>query len=464
LLGLAQKRPLIVLGILGFLGVSSWPVSGWLAAAIAIAVIFSLLKRKLLGAYPELTPLGAMRTFFGLIAASIAHTAKYVAYGIAIVTATQLTAVLFSKLLTPERLAWGEEQLSLTFQAVSGLLSFEHFLVFIGLFLLANLILPFSGLVNKFLYAKSLLSRALFILIGATSFSFFSTEAVRLRDPEWRKAEYGRARIILTDIAVINRETMAAAWLEKQVKAASPETAQDYKNFFNSANSLRYPASSINLGEALSDYKTEVVRDAGRSVARNAPKIDQVPSSSASQLTFDRELMALEAKTAPSASTQALAELRRSNEKLAAAKARYEAIRRAAVATASEALAQLMPQSEHVLVRAFVEEVTSSVARNALESLKPYFPAEPAAAKSWIETVAPARTGGAAAGQEWKIALRPLAQVSSGPSSEIAMSLLAAQLQTRAALRAAEMRRFMTPPSFHSAPRIRTVPRVRFRF
>jgi hypothetical protein len=450
--------------------VQSWPVSGWLAAAVTVAVIFNLFKRRLLGGTPELTPPGAARTFFGLIAASIAHTAKYIAYGIAIVAAAQLSARLFSGLLTPERLAWGEEQLSLTFQALSGLLSFQHFLALIGIFLLANLILPFSGLVNKFLYAKSLLSRALFILIGATSFSFFSTEAVRLRDPEWRNAEYGRARLILNDISAINRETMAAAWLEKQVKNAGTETAQDYQNFFNSANSLRNQAFSanpffMNLSEAPSDYKVEVVRDAGRSVARNAPKIDQIPSSSASQLTLDKELSVLEAKTAPSANTQTLAELRRSNEKLAAAKARYEAVRKAAVETTAEALAQLMPQSERVLVRVFVDEVTSSVARNALESLKPYFPAEPAAAKSWVENMTSARNLSPVPEPEWKIGLRPLTQASAGVRSEVAMSLLATQLQASAALRAAEMRRFMATPSFRpgAAPRVRTVPRVRFR-
>jgi hypothetical protein len=144
LLAQLQKRPLLVLGILGFLGVRSWPVSGWLAAAIAIAVIFTLFKR----ASWRQPRTDAARRVFGLIAASVAYTAKYIAYGIAIVAAAQLTSVSFSQLLPPERLAWGEEQLSLTFQAVSRLLSFQNSLTFIGLFLLANLLLPLSGLVN----------------------------------------------------------------------------------------------------------------------------------------------------------------------------------------------------------------------------------------------------------------------------------------------------------------------------
>ncbi len=456
------------LSALAFWPMFSWPASGWLAAVTAIAILFGYFKNKLLGYWPENSPPGFFATFFGLTAASISHTARHVAYGIAIVAFAQIAVALCSKMLTPADIALGEEQLSFAFQAVAQILTYDNFLTILGIALLFNLLLPYSGLVGKFVYAKSAISKVFFVLLGITSFSFFSTEAVRQRDPDWRKAEYVKARLVLNEIGSMNRETMAAAWLEKEVKSASPETAQDYANFFRSANSLRPQMLASEFSFQSESFKHEVVRDAARGVAGNAPKVNEVTPEKAAHLTTDPELSLLEAKVTSAQDTQTLAELRKSNERLSAAKARYAALRKAAVEAAAETVAQFVPQSERALVRAFVEETASSVARSALKSLKPFFPAEQAAAKAWVETVTPSRSPGAAVEAEWKIGLRHAAHVPTGVPSQTAMALFAARLQTNAVraaeFRAAEMRRFnATGIGRAVTPRVR-VPRVRIRF
>jgi hypothetical protein len=465
---LLGNHPIIGLAMLGGLTWYLWPISGWLWIAIISWIIFTLLRNRLLRP-ADGEPAGAVSTSVGLVASTFANASFYVGLGIAFVALVQLILLISAQAVSPEQVARGEEYLSLIFQQVSSIMTTERFLILLAGALVLNLLLPFSGLVDKFLYARSALSRLVFFLIGATSFSFFSAEAVNLKDPEWRRAEYARARFILNEIETINRETAASLWLEKEIKQAPAATKEDYANFFKSVKNLRPSLNAVtNVFDPDVSYKSEVVRDAARSVANGAPKIDAASAASShggnTLAVADQELLRLEASLQTSAREETLAQLRKSNEKLLAARARYEALKTAAIEGVSEVIAQFVPQSERPLIRAFVAEVSSAVANNALSSLRPNFSPEASAAKTWVEGVTAAH-GKSAAASEWKLGLRPLASAQAGASSEALMALYAASLQSNAALRAAEMRRlsFAKAGGF-STPHVRVRPRVRFRF
>jgi hypothetical protein len=455
------RHPFLCLALLGPIGWFSWPVSGWFAGAFLLATIFGFTARKLLPSPADKLSV-SFTVFLALLLRCLSEAAKYIAFGIGIVAVMQLLAVAFSEAFSPEFMTAYEEYLSLAFQEITGLISFPFFLIVLSSLLIINMILPFSGLVNKFLYAKSLISRCVLVLIGATSFSFFATETVRLHDPQWRKAEYAKATLILSDISEINRKTVAAVWLQKQVKQANAETTQDYRNFFQHVNTFRPSVFGQGYGSYAESYKEEVIRNAARGVAERAPKAQA--ASTRSRGALDEELIAIQAHVETPNAEETLVELRDRTAKLTAAKARYEAIRKAAFETATEMLVQIVPRSEQALTRAFIEEVSSSVARSALQTLKPYFPSGQSAkelAESWI----PASETGKLVQSEWKIGLKPLAQAPLGASSEMAMSMLASQLQTRAALQAAQMRRYTPPSTFRpTAPTSSwRLPRVRFR-
>ncbi len=158
----------------------------------------------------------------------------------------------------------------------------------------------------------------------------------------------------------------------------------------------------------------------------------------------------------PGASRQTFAELRQNNSKLTAAKARYEAVKQAALEAAVEVIAGYVPASDRPLVQAFVSEVSSTVGRNALEGISAYFSPNTSAARAWVDNVRPVEAASSAA--EWKIALRPAEAAKAGVSSEMAMAALVAKLQTDA-VKAAEAGR-VAKSAKGAVSILRRIPRI----
>ncbi len=225
------QRPLLLLLILGMLTNKWAPISAGLVLVLGTARILDFLKRRLLRQRDNRRP-SLIAMAVGFAAGGLSRAALYVSVGIGLVACVQFALWAHSQSITPEEALRGEQYLASIFPTVSNILSLRDYLAFLSVCVLVNLVLPFSGLVHKVLYIRSALSVLVFILIGVLSFSFFASDSAKFQITEWRKAEYAQARLALDDIKKINRETMAALWLEKQVKQADPATTEDYKPSF----------------------------------------------------------------------------------------------------------------------------------------------------------------------------------------------------------------------------------------
>ena len=228
-----DKRPLLLLLILGMLTNNWAPISAGLVLVLGTARILDFLKRRLLRQRDNRRP-SLIAMAVGFAAGGLSRAALYVSVGIGLVACVQFALWAHSQSITPEEALRGEQYLASIFPTVSNILSLRDYLAFLSVCVLVNLVLPFSGLVHKVLYIRSALSVLIFILIGVMSFSFFASDSAKFQITEWRKAEYAQARLALDDIKKINRETMAALWLEKQVKQADPATTKTTKHFFQS--------------------------------------------------------------------------------------------------------------------------------------------------------------------------------------------------------------------------------------
>jgi hypothetical protein len=80
-----------------------------------------------------------------------------------------------------------------------------------------------------------------------------------------------------------------------------------------------------------------------------------------------------------------LKELRAANGHLAAQELRMRAARSAAVELAAEAIADFLPKAERALVDAFVQEVTGTVSKWALNNGAPRGVVDVASAKEWVK-------------------------------------------------------------------------------
>jgi hypothetical protein len=81
-----------------------------------------------------------------------------------------------------------------------------------------------------------------------------------------------------------------------------------------------------------------------------------------------------------------LAELRGANARLEEHHLRVRAARTAAIELAAEALASLMPGAQRPLVDAFVQGLSSSLARGALNEVMPGRVTDVEAARTWVRT------------------------------------------------------------------------------
>jgi hypothetical protein len=283
-------------------------------------------------------------------------------------------------------------------------------------------------------------------------------------------AEEYRARAIVAQIRSAQRETASAYWVERQIRTGDENSRKDLNNFFNSLNKTQAEALAYNFNSDLygrtyagssAEYRESAVRRVAQTLASTAPKW----AEKAGTVPSPAEDALLDINPARD-HTATLSELRERNVKLSAATARYNAVRDAAIEAVSETLSQIMPQSDKTLLKAFMGEISSSVAKSALHAVTPQFKSEPQAAKDWVETALAAKPGEPVpVSRNWEIELKSLAPVQRGVTSEVAVALLAQRMHAdAAAAHAARMRNVIYPgpggiggvrPSTATAPRFR---------
>jgi hypothetical protein len=444
---------LLLLGMLGTLAWLSWPVSLWVLAAFIAhwglrSMAERLMRARLAGRQ------GLIRALLEITSGTLSRSVAYVGAGIALVALAQAGLWLGAQWIEPYQVRQVEQLLSWSYQRLLAILDLEVLVIALGVLVAVTLLRPRSGYLGHFLKLRSALSRAALVLLGVTSFTFFGALDMQLIDPEWRRAELYKARAKLQEITEETRDMASAAWIEAEVRRLDAEKQKDLANFFQSARS--------------SAFAPQVVRAAAMELAKSAPKVTAaaevelrvdgvIPEHAHAYIRDSGDFAAHNVPT--------LAELHVVNERLTAHELRLRAARTAAIELASEAIAWLAPKAERPLVDAFVQELTSTLARGALQEVVPTPVGDVNTAKEWVKThLSFAQTVERAyVPHAWQLSMSSLERgATSGGvrTSEVLMAALVARLHGQ--VQAAQAMRNYRPPTTTGSYRPTTRIRVRW--
>ena len=374
--------------LLALLGVYGWlalPVSLWLLGAL---VAHWLLRRATenLRAAREAGRRGLLRAATEIVTKSLSRSLAYVACGIFLVGLAQIGLQFMHKLVDPAQVRQAEEALSESLQLLHKVLDLQVLVVCLGGLLAMTLLVPRVGVMGPFLRLRAFLSKLVFMLLGATSFTFFGALDLDYLDPQWRQPAKWEAQNKLRAIEEGRRELAAAAWVESEVRQLNADKRQEFNQLFTRISGTSFPQ--------------EVTRAVAQELAQKAPKVTistkPAPgsaSAAAKAATNDDLILADKMQRYLSGGggemhvvdQPSLAELRRTSDQLTNHELRIMAARTAVLEATSEAIAEFVPKSEKALVNAFLQELTGAVSKGALkEVVPPARIADAGAAKEWV--------------------------------------------------------------------------------
>jgi hypothetical protein len=352
------------------LGWVAWPVSAWLLGAYVLHWILSYLANIL--NRPGRLP--AFRRVVAHAARGLARSVAYVGFGIFLVALAQTLLWGGAQAIEPALVRQAEVLLSHAYHGLLSVMSLEVLAIALAVLVAIVLVQPRSSALARFLSLRRVASKVALVLLGVTSFTFFGALDMQSLDPEWRASERYRARATLNEIATDTREMAAAAWVEAETHKLDEAAKRDFASFFAKARGTL--------------FAVEIARAAGSELAGKAPRLS-APGQKDVQLDNlipERVQSYLEGHASAGSPEPSLSELRAANERLVAHELRLRAARTTAIELASEAFAGLMPASERPLVNAFVQGLSSSLARGALQEVLPARVADVQGARDWVRT------------------------------------------------------------------------------
>lgn len=372
-------NPLWIWSILGAIAVvtwAAWPTSMWLLLCLFVAWMLNTFAAKLQRPFDDRKRI--LRPLLELTLRNLAKAAAYVAIGIAIVCLAQIS-LLFMEQISTDALRETELFLSDTRLFLHDVLGLQNLLIALGVLVAVTMLFPRSQLMAHTLKARSLVGRAYLVLLGVTSFTFFSTVGIRAQEQAWQKQARYEARQALTEAEQLRREIAGIAWTEEYVKTLSNEQKQASVRFF--AHSAKQFAPSTD------------VRDLARRLANAAPKAEPSGTTALADRIPERAEAHFKS-TGPigeNAPTLRQAELAVAEFKDNVT--RLRAIRTAVIEAASESIASVLSDGHRPLVREFIDELAGSLSRGALNRVVPTIDT-PDAAKAWVRTnLMPTATG-----------------------------------------------------------------------
>ena len=358
----------LILGAMAWLTWAAWPTSVWLLLCVFMAWLLNAFAAKLHQPVDDRKRI--LRPLLELTLRNLAKAAGYVGIGIAIVCLAQIS-LLFMEQISIDALRETERFLSDARLFLHDVLGLENLLIALGVLVAITMLFPRSQLMAQTLKARSAFARAYLVLLGVTSFTFFSALGIRAQEETWQKQVRYQARQALTEAEQLRREIAGVAWTEEYVKTLSTEQKQA---------SVRFFAYSARQMTASSD-----VRDLARRLASTAPSAEPrgtttpaggIPERAEAHLMSTGPIK----ENAPT--------LRQAELAVAALQdnvARLRAIRTAAIEATAEGIANVLSDGHAPLVKAFIEELAGSLSRGALNRVVPSIDT-PDAAKVWVRT------------------------------------------------------------------------------
>jgi len=358
----------LILGTIAWLTWAAWPTSVWLLLCLFMSWMLNAFAAKLHRPFDDRKRI--LLPLLELTLRNLAKAAGYVGIGIAIVCLAQIS-LLFMEQISTDALRETELFLSDARLFLHDVLGLQNLLIVLGVLVAITMLFPRSQLMAQTLKARSAFARTYLVLLGVTSFTFFSALGIRAQEEAWQKQVRYQARQALTEAEQLRREIAGVAWTEEYVKTLSPEQKQA---------SVRFFAYSARQMTASSD-----VRDLARRLASAAPNAEPRGTTAQAERIAER----VEAHLTSTGPIRENAPTLRQAELAVAAiqdnVARLRAIRTAAIEATAEGIANVLSDGHAPLVKAFIEELAGSLSRGALNRVVPSIDT-PDAAKAWVRT------------------------------------------------------------------------------
>ena len=419
-------------GLGGLLLIVAALVFVWLAWSVSLWVLLAFVVHWLLRTFSEhleherkLGKRGLARAATEIIAHTASHATFYVGIGVFVVALLQIAFWAGSQAISQTQVRHVEELLSSSHHSLKHALDLRVLATVMLVLLGITFIEPRADLIGKFVRARSVVTNLAFILLGATSFTFFSALELEQRDPEWRKVEQYQARARLANIDEHARDITAAAWVASEANRLDEQKKREYVQFFQSLRTRQ--------------FSNQIAQATARELASQAPKVNAriVQTTSIDEAVVpervERYLRNDSNIHLPVSEEPSLAELRATNERLARYETKLRATRTAAIEFTAETIAHIVPATERELVTTFVEELTSKLSKGALHEIVPRKVADLAAAKEWVKIYVTGSSAVQTGAISHTLAINPAslqaATVGSGPrASEGAVAALLTRL------------------------------------
>ena len=353
---------------------AAWPVSGWLGLCVFAVWLLNAAATKYLPLYND-PPKAILRPVLRLTLQNLAKATSYVGIGIATVGLAQIGLSLVGH-VSPEALRETELFLSDARLFVCELLGFEYLLVALGALVAITMLFPRSRLMTHLLRARSVAGRLYLVLLGITSFTFFSALDVKVQEESWQRQARYQARQHLAAAEELSRDIAGVVWMEEQVKRLPDDQKQAIGRFFGHAVKQVSPTSEI---------KQLAHRLAGAAPNLRPRLADAIGAQSDGRLL--NKAMEAHIKSVgsigPEAPTVRQVEVATAELKLHAA--RLQAVRTAAIELAAEGIASLLSEGQKPLAKAFVEELAGTLSRGSLSRIVPRADSS-VVARTWVTT------------------------------------------------------------------------------
>jgi hypothetical protein len=228
-----------------------WPISLWLAIALAgIAVFDAAIKHAEGAGLKRETEIGN----------AFKDALLWVAVGLGIVCLAQAVLRITGS-FSPETVKSAEEELEAMQHGLTSLLSLRVVFPVLLCLLALAVAWPQFQPVKRFVRIKKLGARLLIVLTTITSFTFFSSLAVSYLDPDWIAARRSEAAESVAQITESRRELLAIAWVNSRIRSLPPPDRKRFSEFLSAA------AAQPNGGAA--------IEQAAARLAQAAPKLPE---------------------------------------------------------------------------------------------------------------------------------------------------------------------------------------------
>lgn len=389
--------PLLLLGVFALICWLTWPVCLWFGLAVLGTWALFLIDGRLHKPDEDQAVNFRARLVIETVGA-MKETALCVSIGVGIVSIFQLILSIASRFVNPQTVAAWEDRLSAVNRTLTTYFGFRYLLMTLAVLLLFAMVLPHLALVRRFLKLRQWSARCLLVMSTLTSFTFFAAADIHGFDAKWVAALKSKAQNALYSVNRIEKQMVAASWVEAEIKVLPARINTDLGEMFRAVNGR---ADSSNIIDRAAERVAKKAPQFRHRFKPQESKTKHRRTTHSVQSSFEKVRAWLRGEVDTPGVT--LNELRSFPKQVSDVDARLKETRAAAIETVSSLLEEALQIKLPTISRQFVTKLVDVLAQTSLESILPKNVTDLATARLWFQlNVQPLKPSRAhAAQQEW---------------------------------------------------------------